>query len=508
MKRINFKYTMIVTLTLLLIFEFNSLVHGINKNGLKKRLNEDLERLQIYITGMESVMEKISNEKGLFAVKKPEDVSGEDKERLVRLWMSYLDHQVALNMLVEEYKDFYMINYFTKRKLHAKAYLIGYTAYLTSYNNGIKLIDLTIDNKIIDEILNDSYLNYGVPAGMYSKLKWNVLHLNDVVRLTAGYGNYKFLYKEYKKMGLDKKYSAMFRHIEKSYKHSTKKLKKEAVVWFPKNGLSIFKEKSYSVWFPLQKNVATALGKARVTTRDGCFVTKEQTLEMKKSMKPGDVMVERKNWYTSNIGIPGFWTHAALYLGTYDEFVAYFDKPEIKEYLKSKGHIDIRQHLESLNSGFYKKYSKGKMETIEARESGVILMTLMESAAADYVGVIRPKMSDLEKFKGICAVLKHQGKPYDYHFSLVSDSAMFCYELIYKAYKDVIDFETSRKAGKDMITGADFIEMFDKGLDSGKRVFDFVYFLDGSEKEKRAIVRGADALRKTWQRSKWDFAQK
>ena len=39
-------------------------------------------------------------------------------------------------------------------------------------------------------------------------------------------------------------------------------------------------------------------------------------------MQPGDVIISRKNWYLSNIGLPGFWPHAAFYLGEADELEA------------------------------------------------------------------------------------------------------------------------------------------------------------------------------------------
>ncbi len=36
-------------------------------------------------------------------------------------------------------------------------------------------------------------------------------------------------------------------------------------------------------------------------------------------MEPGDIIVARQNWYLSNIGLPGFWPHAELYVGTPEE---------------------------------------------------------------------------------------------------------------------------------------------------------------------------------------------
>jgi hypothetical protein len=38
-------------------------------------------------------------------------------------------------------------------------------------------------------------------------------------------------------------------------------------------------------------------------------------------MSPGCILLVRRQWYLSNIGIPGFWPHAVLYVGTFLDHV-------------------------------------------------------------------------------------------------------------------------------------------------------------------------------------------
>ncbi|RJR30793.1 hypothetical protein C4569_03920 [Candidatus Parcubacteria bacterium] len=476
-----------------------------SKQELEEKINSDFFSAELYIAGMNETMQKMDNIKNVFTAKSLDDIQEAEKVQLLQLWGNFIDYQIALSKLVDDYKYFYQINYFLNKNLHAKAFIIGYSSFLSSYSSGIKFIDYSMGNNVIEKILDDSYPEYGIDKGMYEKLKWNVIHVNDVLRLTAGYRNYLFLKPVYIKNGLND--SALAADLEANYNFSVSKLNDKSLEWFPENTVAIFKKKTFTAWFPVQKNLTYRIGKIRFTSRVKNFITDKQLSGMKKTLQPGDLLVERRNWFTSNVGIPGFWPHAAIYLGNFDEFKKYFDTPEITSYIYESGYSDIEDMLARLNKEFYEKYSKNKFEVIEAKAAGVVLEPLNGSANADYAAALRPKIDKLKKFKALTSAVKHYGKAYDYSFDFITDSTLVCSELVYKSFNPYLDIKLSPYLGKMIFTATDLVKKFDAEYGTPKQELDFVYFLDGQEAEKKAIVGNLDGFKKTWARSKWDFNQ-
>ena len=62
-------------------------------------------------------------------------------------------------------------------------------------------------------------------------------------------------------------------------------------------------------------------------------------------------------------------------------------------------------------------------------------------------------------------------------------------------------------AGRRAVPPTEFVRVFANELDQAEARFSFVHFLDGREKEHRAVVADAKALAATVVRPKWDIVQ-
>lgn len=90
-----------------------------------------------------------------------------------------------------------------------------------------------------------------------------------------------------------------------------------------KNPRDIFEKTAFIAWFPFQKEIARQASLLRTASREN-FVIRELIAEYRGTFEPGDIVLQRRNWYMSNVGIPGFWPHMALYIGTVAELDDYF----------------------------------------------------------------------------------------------------------------------------------------------------------------------------------------
>jgi hypothetical protein len=129
------------------------------------------------------------------------------------------------------------------------------------------------------------------------------------------------------------------------------------------------------------------------------------------------VFITRKDAAVTNYFLPGYWPHAAMYVGA--------DR------------------------------------VIESLKDGVRVRTLESPFGNDAISVIRPKLDDSLIQKSIQRAETHVGKPYDFDFDFTRSDRIVCTEVVYRSYEGVgsIQFQLLPRAGRQTLSAEDLLKL-------------------------------------------------
>lgn len=190
--------------------------------------------------------------------------------------------------------------------------------------------------------------------------------------------------------------------------------------------------------------------------------------EMASFLQPGDIIITRHAKALTNLFIPGFWPHSALYIGRRDQV--------------SGMNIAIEPRVDAL--------WQDDICVIEARKDGVRLRPLSDTLSVDKYVVLRPKTDKDVIEQAIGRALLHQGKLYNFDFDFFSSDRVVCTEVIYRAYDGLggIRFPLSERAGRKTLSAEDLLDF---GIDTGLFTPVAIFGVDGGG---GGMVYGDDVL--------------
>lgn len=167
-------------------------------------------------------------------------------------------------------------------------------------------------------------------------------------------------------------------------------------------------------------------------------VSKKVIEQLRPLLRPGDILITRHNGALTNLFLPGFWPHAALYIGNNQEMN------------KTKQRLDS-PHIEEW---------QGDVCTFEALKDGVHFRTLEATLNVDAFVVLRPNFSKKVIDDAISRVIVHAGKGYNFDFDLFRSDQLVCTEVIYRAY-DGVDgkcIPLTERLGKKTLSAEDILD--------------------------------------------------
>lgn len=172
----------------------------------------------------------------------------------------------------------------------------------------------------------------------------------------------------------------------------------------------------------------------------GKRITPELRDRMLRRAKPGDVFVTRHDDALSNLFLPGFWPHAALYLGT---------SRDLQE-------LGVKHALPEGDSRWF----------LEAKKDGVRIRNSAETLAVDACVLIRSPLNVEDLSMVLGRALSHEGKPYDFLFDFRTQEVLACTEVIYRGYHGVgsILFHLEEVGGRLCLPAE---EMLNQAMDGG-----------------------------------------
>ena len=169
--------------------------------------------------------------------------------------------------------------------------------------------------------------------------------------------------------------------------------------------------------------------------------------DFRQLLEPGDVLITRKEYAVTNYFLPGYWKHAALYLG----------EPAVLEQLGLAEYDAVKPRWEKLLGG----EALDRHRVLESLKDGVWIRSTASPFSADAVVAIRPRLTKADVAEALARGLFHEGKMYDFDFDFTRADRLVCTEVIYRSYDGIggTSFELTPRAGRMTLAAVDLVSM-------------------------------------------------
>ncbi|MFI4911723.1 MAG: YiiX/YebB-like N1pC/P60 family cysteine hydrolase [Sedimentisphaeraceae bacterium JB056] len=391
----------------------------------------------------------------------------------------------------EKYKGYYLIDYLSKPALHSDAFFLVFWAYAGQYEASLKVVRMVGGNEVVAAVLNEGDEAAGFPKDGYFYIKQRLTNPDVLLRLNAGKAYLKLVKKNISFP------AAAVAELEQRLARISDLLGRDMDI-FIKNPIDMLEKKTFENWLPAQKNIAIMMGRVHPSSRP-YYITGDIIKNYADRFEPGDVIITRRKWHLSNVGIPGFWTHSVIYAGT---------RQQINEFFATEtDELPPFEQIKQLNPDIAIKSVDdhgSQLCCIEAIEQGVLQHSLEDACHADYIAVLRPKTTPEKKFMAVKRAFSFLGRPYDYNFDFATESSLVCSEVVYKAY-NFLEFpiEPQKQNGRFLLSPNEIARKYDLLADDEDFPVEFVLFLD--IKDGQVIEADVQAFRDSYKRPKWDI---
>lgn len=255
----------------------------------------------------------------------------------------------------------------------------------------------------------------------------------------------------------------------------------------------------YKIRKPIQKKICNIASEFDYSRRPKKYIGHPEIDSILTLIRPGDILLKRDNYFLSNVGIEGFWTHSGIFIGSLEELDRMFASISIV------GNKMPSEYIKTYHPILYKKLLGKKDLIIEAIGKGVTINSIEHIALVDFLSVLRPNLSAEDIFKSMLISFEYLGYPYDFMFEFEGDQEVVCSELIYNSFrprsdKSGLTFLFSTVMGRAFMSPNDMAHQYALERNSANPTFSFVLYCDGDEKIHKSFFNNENAFANSWKR--------
>ena len=325
-------------------------------------------------------------------------------------------------------------------------FLQGYSAACVLVRIDRLLLFAVADHSIIQRKLNEAFPEYRIPRKQYTRIfsafvdNANVLALYDAMKYRRKHRKELILLSTDPTVGF---LARQLRELETALDASKRNYLKGAWRYVSHKWRRRGVVSAQNVMSSVMEGVGRVA--SEIVEKTNKKVTDDVLESIAAFLQPGDVIITRHAKALTNLFMPGFWPHAAFYVGPQEQ------------------------------------RDPGKC-VVEARKDGVLFRPLHDTLSVDAFVVLRPNLSAESIAMAIERAFMHEGKMYNFDFDFFNSDRVVCTELVYRSYDGLEDLHIPLidHAGRRVLSAEQFLDF---ALDSKAFTPAAIFGIEGCETE-------------------------
>lgn len=409
------------------------------------RTATDLRQVRVSADLLDLVISEAERRPELFRTSRVAELTPDERLRLRMMWAAVFDGLATLDGLKHRYADFWRLPPLTRRTSHARAFLVAWLAWSAQHAFGLRMVRLAAGNASLEALLDQAVPEFGLPPRTFGHVKERVLELADTVKAAAGHAYLGLLAEAGGATSAERDEAALrlltqepewIRQIQAADTPNAK-------IAEVRNALDELRPRAFRRWFAHPAAETPPESDAEAAWVRAPRIDAERRASLLARMRPGDLLLMRRDGDPGDAGLPGYWTHGAVFVGSPEETEHGLRAPAVVEQMRRQvpeadSFADAAARAWPLANAHWRadRSRRGDpMRVIAADAAGVRLLSFEEATAVDHLAVLRPRRE-----AAVCAVALLRafgmlGAPYDERHDLATPTSLSSGELLYGAYR-------------------------------------------------------------------------